>query len=359
MSHSLRDASLQMLVSLEDTNIYKLGSPRFQNRFFIVTGPGSRRLLSTPEVIGFPCYTALLKETAAALRFLSQEGQNGVFDILTILRGGLNYPLEEACSMVGIPVREMHFVSCERIIENHVITGLDIKYEKINPAKGCTIAIGDIIASGATLRMCLDYVVDQFHERGGSIKRIVFFTIGGTKAIDLMEEMTPRLKALFPEFEGFDCFFYEGVFTVYEGPGASGINVRDIDFGWNGGVIAPEFRDWVMDHPDALLEKCIIYDGGARRYEIPLHIDEVREYWEGILARANIIDPVALVAEKLGYPSPLDYDAWKSVTRIPGGWEELWKKEQALLADARSTDLKALALRRLQSMEQLSKQYEL
>ena len=55
-----------MLVSLEDTNIYELGSSRFQNRFFIVTGPGSRRLLSTPEVIGFPCYTALLKETAAA-----------------------------------------------------------------------------------------------------------------------------------------------------------------------------------------------------------------------------------------------------------------------------------------------------
>ena len=359
MSHIPQDASLRMLVSLEDTNIYKLDSSRFQNRFFIVTGPGSRRLLSTPEVIGFPCYTALLKETAAALRFLSQERQNGVFDILTILRGGLNYPLEEACDMVGIPVREMHFVSCERIIENHVITGLDIKYEKINPAKGCTIAIGDIIASGATLRMCLDYVVDEFHKRGGSIRRIVFFTIGGTKAIDLMEKMTPCLKALFPEFEGFDCFFYEGVFTVYEGPGASGINVRDIDFGWNSGIIAPEFRDWVMDHPDALLEKCIIYDGGARRYEIPLHIEEVADYWEGILARADIIDTVALVGEKLGYPSPLDYDAWKAVTRIPGSWEGLWKKEQSLLADASSTDLKALALRRLQSMEQLSKQYEL
>lgn len=338
--------------------LHKLDLPQHQNRYYLLSGPGTRKLLSSPEMVGFPCYTALLEETVAAFRYLLSTGLGSDFDILTILRGGLNYPLEEACQLAGCRVRDMHFVSCERIIKDHVITGLEIKYEKIRPTTGRVLAIGDIIASGATLRQCLDYVVEQFHRLGGSIRRIVFFTIGGTKAVDLMEGMTPRLRELFPGFEGFDCFFYEGMFTVYEGPGASGINVRDIDFGWNGGIIAPEFRSYVMDHPDALLEKCIIYDGGARRYEIPLHIEEVCEYWEGILSRADIIDPVALVGEKLGYPEPLPYPAWQAVTRVGDGWEGLWEKEQAFLKNAASLDLKALARRRLTSMRELNKLYK-
>lgn len=349
---------LRQLGLFEDTNIYKLVSPQLSNRYFVLSGPGTRELLSSPEVVGFPCYTALLRETVAALRYLLSTGPGGDFDILTILRGGLNYPLEEACAEAGIRVRDMHFVSCERIIENSVITGLEIKYEKLRPTPGRTLAIGDIIASGATLERCLDYVVGEFKRRGGSIRRMVFFTIGGTRAVELMEEMTPRLMELFPGFEGFDCFFFEGMFTVYGGPGASGINVKDIDFGWNGGVVAPEFRNHVMEHPDSLFEKCIIYDGGARRYEIPLHIDEVMEYWEGILERADIIDPKALAGEKLGYPVPLPYDNWKAVTGIPDGWEELWKKEQELLSGAARLDLAAIARRRLSSMDSLRKMYK-
>ena len=349
---------LRQLGLFEDTNIYKLVSPQFSNRYFVLSGPGTRELLSSPEVVGFPCYTALLRETVAALRFLLSTGLGGDFDILTILRGGLNYPLEEACAQAGIRVRDMHFVSCERIIENNVITGLEIKYEKLRPTPGRILAIGDIIASGATLERCLDYVVGEFKRRGGGIRRMVFFTIGGTRAVELMEEMTPRLSELFPGFEGFDCFFFEGMFTVYDGPGASGINVKDIDFGWNGGVVAPEFRSHVMEHPDSLFEKCIIYDGGARRYEIPLHIDEVSEYWEGILERADIIDPKALAGEKLGYPVPLPYDNWKAVTGIPDGWEELWKKEQELLSGAARLDLAAIARRRLSSMDSLRKMYK-
>lgn len=349
---------LRQLGLLEDTNIYKLVSPQLSNRYFVLSGPGTRELLSSPEVVGFPCYTALLRETVAALRYLLSTGLGGDFDILTILRGGLNYPLEEACSQAGIRVRDMHFVSCERIIEKSVITGLDIKYEKLRPTPGRTLAVGDIIASGATLERCLDYVVGEFKRRGGSIRRMVFFTIGGTRAVELMEEMTPRLMEMFPGFEGFDCFFFEGMFTVYGGPGASGINVKDIDFGWNGGVVAPEFRSHVMEHPDSLFEKCIIYDGGARRYEIPLHIDEVMEYWEGILERADIIDPEALAGEKLGYPVPLPYDNWKAVTGIPDGWEELWKKEQELLSGAARLDLAAIARRRLSSMDSLRKMYK-
>ena len=40
----------------------------------------------------------------------------------------------------------------------------------------------------------------------GSIRRIIFFTIGGTRAFGLIESMAEELKPLFPGFQGIDCF---------------------------------------------------------------------------------------------------------------------------------------------------------
>ena len=362
MSSTLRNASLQYVGLQDDTSIYELQSPQFQNKYFIISGAGTRRLMAFPEVVGFDSYSAMLPETVAALRYLFPSGSEGDVDILTILRGGLNYPVEEACHKVGIRVRDIHFLSCERIIEEHVITGLDIKYEKLRVTKDRTLVIGDIIATGDTLRMCLDQVVDRFRRKGGSIRKIIFFTIGGTRAISLMERMAERISAYFPEFEGFECFFYEGIFTVYTDKGVSGINVPNIDFGWNDGVVSPEFRSFIMDNQDALFEKCIIYDGGARRYEIPVHFEEVFEYWEGILERADQIDPVALTNEKLGYEGPLDFAIWLLVTHLgtlpQEGLRELWEKEQALCRRAASISIKELAERRIQQIHIISNHYE-
>ena len=281
---------------------------------------------------------------------------------MTILRGGLNYPLEEACHDVGIRVRDMHFVSCERIIEEQVITGLEIKYEKLRITRGRTLMIGDIIATGDTLRMCLEEVVDRFRRKGGSIRKIIFFTIGGTRAISLMERLSERISAYFPEFEGFECFFYEGVFTVYTDKGVSGINVPNIDFGWNGGVVSPEFRRYIMDRPDALYEKCIIYDGGARRYEIPVHFEEVLAYWEGLLERAGSIDMEALTEEKLGYQGQPDYETWLAETGLEGiddpSLPKLWEDELALRRRAARISLKELAERRIKEIKTISQHYE-
>ena len=358
----LQDASLEFLGLHEDTSLYGLQAPQFTNRYYILSSPGTRHLMACPEVVGFDSYLSMLPATVAALRHLFPQGQGGDVDILTILRGGLNYPVEEACFQSGIRVRDIHFVSCERTIENHVITGLDIKYEKLRATQDRTLVIGDIIATGDTLRLCLDQVVDRFRRRGGSLRKIIFFTIGGTRAIDLMEEMADRIRNVFPGFEGFECFFYEGVFTVYEDPGATGINVPDIDFGWKGGAVSPDFRRYVLDHPYSLLEKCIIYDGGARRYEIPVHFHEALEYWEGIWGRAGRIDPVKLVGEKLGYDQPLAFGEWLAVNHFhkltDEGLKKTWADEQELLSGAAALSLEAIATQRINSLNSILRKYE-
>ena len=350
---SLRPAGLS-----GDTSIYDLCIPQVHNRYYLLSGPGSRELLASPEIVGFDCYTAILDETVAALHHLQQHGLGGDLDIFTILRGGLNYPLEESAHRCGIRVRDMHFVSCERIAENHVIKGLEIKYDKIHPTRDRVLAIGDILATGDTLRHCFEHLMRKFLQEGGSIRRIIFFTIGGTRAFRIMEELSAKLHAIFAGFEGIDCFFFEGAFTVYEDKGVSGINHPDIDFGWKDGVVAPEFRRYIVDRPDALLEKCIIYDGGARRYQLPVHFAEVLEYWEGIRERAERIDARALLEEKLGYAGPVAFDDWRAITHLEGlaGLDTLWADEQALFE--RDIDLRAVAERRIASINHLKLQYE-
>ena len=363
MSISLQDAGLLNVGSSQDTNIYRLQAPELGNRYYIVSAPGTRRLMAFPEVVGYDSYLSMLPATTDALRYRYSQGGEEDVDILTILRGGLNYPIEEACFRSGIRVRDIHFVSCERIIEDHVITGLEIKYEKLRVKKDCTLVIGDIIATGDTLRLCLDQVVDRFRCHGGSIRKIVFFTIGGTRAIDLMEKKADEIRRIFPAFEGFECYFYEGIFTVYTDKGATGINVPDIDFGWKGGIVSPEFRRHVLDHPYALLEKCIIYDGGARRYEIPVHFHEALEYWEGVLERAQKIDPAQLVGEKLGYEKPLPFEEWLRVTHL-GALEEdnnlkqLWADETRLLESAAALSIGTIARQRMNAITALLDKYE-
>ena len=341
-----------------DTKLYQLRAPEFSNRYYVLSSPGTRQLMAFPEVVGLDSYLASLPATEAAIKYLFPKKKGVNVDILTILRGGLNYPVEEACHNCGIPVRDIHFLSCERIIKNKVITGLEIKYEKVRPSRDRILIMGDIIATGDTLRKCIEDFAEFFLRNDGSLRRIIFVTVGGTRAIDLMEGMAEKFRGLFPGFEGFDCFFYEGIFTVYEGKGVSGINVRDIDFGWNGGAVAPEFRSFIMDHPDALYERCIIYDGGARRYELPVHFREVLEYWDGILERAGKIDPVALTEEKLGYASGTTYEDWLTATHLNGDLQELYAREQKLLAKASSLNLEKLAKRQIRAMEKLLESYE-
>ena len=83
-----------------------------------------------------------------------------------------------------------------------------------------------------------------------------------------------------------------------------------------------------MQNP--LFEKCTIYDGGARRYEIHEHIEEVLEFWNGILERADRIDKQALLEEKLGHPLPISYEDWLKDCH----YEKLDAKTDALAVSA-------------------------
>ena len=121
--------------------------------------------------------------------------------------------------------------------------------------------------------------------------------------IKILERLTREIREFWPEFEGFIAVYYEGIFSTYQDKGVSGINLPDVDFYWKDGIIAPEFRRETLSMRDPLFEKCIIYDGGARRYEIHEHVEEVLDFWNGMLESVPTgSTSTRLLEEKLGYP---------------------------------------------------------
>ena len=340
---------------------YRLDGGDYLNEYYILSEAETRKLLNTPEVVGYEVYNCLIQSTSQMLYYLKEQKKVTTANILSILRGALNYPLEESCYREHIRVHDISFLSSERVFANEEIAGLEIKYSKLTMVPDSTLMIGDIIASGETLIHCLRYVTDFYREHGAKLRNIIIFTIGGTKGIDLLEKLTGEIREFWPEFEGFIAVYYEGIFSTYQDKGVSGINLPDVDFYWKGGIVAPEFRRETLSMQNPLFEKCTIYDGGARRYEIHEHIDEVLEFWNGILERADKIDKQALLEEKLGHALPISYEDWvrdchygkldEKLTR----W--LYQQERGFVESLRGISLEQIALQRIEEFTSTLKKY--
>ena len=273
----------------------------------------------------------------------------------------MNYPLEESCYREHIRVHDISFLSSERTLNENGVSGLEIKYSKLARVSGSTLLIGDIIASGETLIHCLKYVLDDYRTHDASLRNIIIFTIGGTKAIEILEKMTDEIRSYWPEFEGFIVVYYEGIFSTYQDHGISGINVPDVDFGWKNGIVAPEYRKEVLSSRDPLFEKCVIYDGGARRYEINEHIEEVLDYWKAISKNSDVIDFHKFIEEKLGHKVPLSYEEWLYVNHYEHldasvtHW--LYRQEQGFIKGLDGVSLKDIARERTETFSSVLRKY--
>lgn len=347
----------------QGVSCYSLKHSSYLNEYYVVSEAETRKLMNQPEVVGFDVYRSLVHSTSQMLYFLKERKCIHHVNILSILRGALNYPLEEACWNEHIRVHDISFLSSERVFKDGSIAGLEIKYDKIALVPDSTLMIGDIIASGATLLHCLRYLIDYYRKNGQKLRNIVFFTIGGTKGINLLEDLTREIRTYWPDFKGFITVYYEGIFSCYEegDKGVSGINIANVDFYWKGGIISPEFRRQTLSMQNPLFEKCTIYDGGARRYEIKEHIQEVLEFWEHIEKNANRIDKYKLLEEKLGHSLDISYEEWLKdchyldLDRKETSW--LYNQEKGFIKACENVSLGQLASDRIREFRETLKKY--
>lgn len=347
----------------QGVDCYKLTGGDYLNEYYIVSEAETRKLMNRPEVVGYEVYASLIQATSQMMYYLKTKGRISSANILSILRGALNYPLEESCYREHIRVHDISFMSCERVFTDGAVSGLAVKYSKLATVPNSTLLIGDIVASGDTLVKCLHSVVEKYQSKGIRLRNIVFFTIGARRGIEVLERLTKEFREVWPEFEGFITVYYEGIFNCYEegDKGVSGINRANIDFYWKDGIIAPAFRRETLSKQNPLFEKCTIYDGGARRYEIREHIEEVLEFWNGILERADIIDKQALIEEKLGHKLPVSYEEWVKINhyqQLPESENRwLYNQECGYVKSLEGISLKDIALQRIGEFTDTLKKY--
>ena len=141
---------------------YRLDGGDYLNEYYVVSEAETRKLLNTPEIVGYEVYNCLIPSTSQMLYYLKEQKKVTTANILSILRGALNYPLEESCYREHIRVHDISFLSSERVFQEEEIAGLEIKYSKLTMVPDSTLMIGDIIASGETLIHCLRYVTDFY-----------------------------------------------------------------------------------------------------------------------------------------------------------------------------------------------------
>lgn len=348
----------------QGVDCYQVKGGDFLNEYYIVSEAETRKLMNHPEVVGYEVYKSLINATSQMMYYLKEKKRITSANILSILRGALNYPLEESCYQEHIRVHDISFMSCERVYgEDKEYLGLSVKYSKLTAVPGSTLMIGDIIASGETLVYCLKEVVDYYRSQGAQLRNILFYTIGGTQGIEILEKLTAEIKEFWPDFEGFIVVYYEGIFSCYEpgDKGVSGINRALIDFYWKGGIVAPAFRQQTLSMRDPLFEKCTVYDGGARRYEIMEHIEEVLEFWEGLLERKDIINFQDLLEEKLGHSLTISYEEWIKDCHYQDLPEEqtkwLYGQEMGYIASVKDLTVEEIATTRINEFKNALQKY--
>ncbi len=298
------------LISCNNINnsvLYKLNS----KNIYIISNKATRKLLTEPEIIGYTIPRLLQESTVDFLSWLKDNNKLSPVNVFNILRGGLNFPIEEACYYSGINVNGVSFISSERVFLDKKVSRIETVYRKINAFDNSSIIIGDIIASGVTLRNAINYIEEVYAKSYVSLRSITILTIGTKNTFDVIEELERKLKKRWPNFESITVAFFEGIFGIYVDKGITGLNLPRVDFNIKNALVSPAFRKKIIDRKTAIFEKCVIYDGGARRFEPLEHTCDLLNYWGRLNTIASTITTKDFLKEKYGYNSSVTYNNWK------------------------------------------------
>ena len=269
MLKELGNLRLNNLFSFGQSQIYEFDSLGL--KVFVVSNEDSCRLISCPELVGLDVQKSLYHATVDFLSYLQNSGSLSKINIVNILRGGLNFPLENACASLDSTIPDVSFVTSERMSIGEVVS-LQMKYKKVIPSPHSSVLIGDIIASGSTLTNTIDYLSECYDAYGICPKNIVVFTIGTYKTLNTIRKIDSVLRSRWPSCEGIVPVFYEAIFNVYENCGLTGLNTIGLDFYMADALVLPHLRLSYQRRKSTIFEKCAIYDGGDRRFNPEAHM---------------------------------------------------------------------------------------
>ena len=260
---------------------------------YVVSTAGSRDVVNRPELLGVAfnlaleqCITSCLV-TAPFRPLLEQHPEERVCAV-SFLRGGLNFELRRALhSAYGFNRHSSAFMSSQRYREDGRWYVKEDMYRKLDIPRDAVLIMGDVVATGVTMENGLRVVIDHIVEIGGSVRALVFFTIGCHKAEKALAAIDERLRQAFPDYERTVLVYLEGKFKLVDSKSELRIGIPGTDLVRRGGLITPELEVSQYDRPSYLLERCAIYDAGSRAFDIPHYARDVVDYWSEVLRYAE------------------------------------------------------------------------
>ncbi len=285
--------SLHEIVRKPGLALYEIVSPSYTSKLkrLVASAPQTRAICNNPLIAGTR-YTDYLREVCtqvlANYDFSLKEEE---VVVLNILRGALNFGLRDALSEAyGWYRHNTSFLSAQRErgskdSESWHIT--ENGYQKIYFPKATSIVMGDVVATGTSLRYGLDTIVNTAREQGCSLKNFVFFTYGGEMAEKIFSDIDDTCRKVFPEYSNTFVIYLEGRFSVPDTSTPLSIRLTGTDLLRYHALMAPEFIESQYESPTYPLERCTIYDAGSRAFWLPEYAADVCDYWKQTLALAE------------------------------------------------------------------------
>lgn len=296
---------LKIISKSPEFSLYEAQSEIKNFSTFVISTPETRELTTNPFLVGKE-YRDALKNSIT--KTLSQPEVKKIFhnfsdenlNVLSFLRGGLNFQILDALGECGKNNVRASFMSSERAKKQGNWIIQDNQYVKLNIADGSIIFIGDIVATGITLRVGLaelakrysnlkyeslpDFVKEYTSESNEglkkqiAIKKIIMFTLGGEEAEKTLLQYHKLFKEIFPSYEETAVFFIEGIFHTANSETPAKIKIAGTDLLPYKAILAPEFEQELYKNPIKAVERCIVYDGGSRGFHPSHHLEDVLEY---------------------------------------------------------------------------------
>lgn len=267
---------------------------------YLASAPGTRRIANDPMLLGVEYTLALRQSCADVLRADSFGLVERETHVLNILRGGLNFGLREALHLAfGWNRHATDFLSAQRTNGADGWRIDESSYRKLSFAGDVSLVLGDVVATGTSLRHALGVTIERIAQQGAALRRIVLFTFGGERATDVLVEMDERCRRIFPGYDRSVVVYFEGRFRMATEETPLTIRIPETDLVRRDATLAPEFVESQYEDPAFPIERCAIYDAGSRAFLPDEHLADVADYWRQTLALARTgVTYAQLLAER-------------------------------------------------------------
>lgn len=251
---------------------------------FIASTPETRSICNDPTVAGVRYTDLLRKACTEVLRALPNDLREAETVVVNILRGGLNFGLRDALAAAyNWNAHTTSFISAQRARDERDTDAWHITenaYRKVYLPPRASFVIGDVVATGTSLRYGLQELVLAAREQKIDVRSILFFTYGGPQSENILSEIDARCRELFPGYEKTTLIYLEGRFAVAASDTPLHVRLTGTDLLRLGSLMAPEFIESQYENPAYPLERCIIYDAGSRAFWLYEYVEDVIGYWK-------------------------------------------------------------------------------